>query len=427
MTQNEIIMKYDVFISYSSKDQKVVEAMCAYLEQHKVRCFVAYRDIPKGVVWAKAIVEALDESKMMVVVFSEEFNLSDQVDREIELASEDKKPILTFRISDAMFKGAKKYYLKNINWIDAFPDPEKVFDALLDNVYKLIGQPDGHKSEVDTAVSKMPYDQEVVAEPLCPCGSGKLFKDCHGKSLSSVSKVAADNKPQTQDSGDFVLKVKGVEYPMVFVEGGTFRMGSDDSEAYPWEKPVHKVTLSSYCIGKYEVTQELWEVVMGSNPSSFKGARRPVEKVSWEDCQEFIRKLNSLTGKNFKLPTEAQWEYAARGGKKSREYKYSGSNTIGDVAWYDGNSGNKTHDVGTKIPNELGLYDMSGNVWEWCSDWYGSYGSSSQTDPSGPSSGSTRVSRGGSWLDDARLCRVSNRKQDSPGLHSFDLGFRLCL
>ncbi|MBE6338231.1 MAG: TIR domain-containing protein [Lentimicrobiaceae bacterium] len=131
--------KYDVFISYSSKNQKVVEAMCAYLEQHKVRCFVAYRDIPKGVVWAKAIVEALDESKMMVVVFSEEFNMSDQVDREIELASEDKKPILTFRISNTMFKGAKKYYLKNINWIDAFPNPENLFDSLLDNVAKLIG------------------------------------------------------------------------------------------------------------------------------------------------------------------------------------------------------------------------------------------------------------------------------------------------
>ena len=134
-------MKYDVFISYSSKDQKVVEAMCAYLEQYKVRWFVAYREIPKGVVWARAIVEALDESKMMVVVFSEEFNMSDHVDREIELASEDKKPILTFRVSDVMFKGAKKYYLKNINWIDAFPHPETMFDSLLDNVCKLIGRP----------------------------------------------------------------------------------------------------------------------------------------------------------------------------------------------------------------------------------------------------------------------------------------------
>jgi len=420
-------MKYDVFISYSSYNQKIVEAMCAYLEQHKVRCFVAYRDIPKGVVWAKAIVEALDQSKMMVVVFSEEFNMSDQVDREIELASEDKKPILTFRISDAMFEGAKKYYLKNINWIDAFPDPEKVFDALLDNVYKLIGQPDGHKSEVDTAVSKMPYDQEVVAEPLCPCGSGKLFKDYHGKSLSSVSKGETDNNSQTQDYRDFVLKVKGVEYPMVFVEGGTFKMGSDDSDAYDHEKPVHNVTLSSYYIGKYEVTQELWEAVMGSNPSHFKGARRPVERVSWDDCQVFIRKLNSLTGKNFKLPTEAQWEYAARGGKKSRGYKYPGSNTIGDVAWYGDNSRNETHDVGTKIPNELGLYDMAGNVWEWCSDWFGDYSSSSQTNPSGPSSGFRRVSRGGSWFNIAGYCCVSIRFDNPPVLGSGNRGFRLCL
>ena len=425
-------MKYDVFISYSSKDQKVVEAMCAYLEQHMVRCFVAYRDIPKGVVWAKAIVEALDESKMMVVVFSEEFNLSDQVDREIELASEGKKPILTFRISDAMFKGAKKYYLKNINWIDAFPDPEKVFDALLDNVYKLIGQPDGHKSEVDTAVSKMPYDQEVVAEPLCPCGSGKLFKDCHGKSLSSVSKVAADNKPQTQDSGDFVLKVKGIEYPMVYVQGGTFKMEGGNCSKN--DKAVHSVTLSDYRIGKYEVTQEFWEAVMGNNPSHFKGPRRPVDSVSWYDCQEFISKLNSLTGKDFKLPTEAQWEYAARGGKKSKGYKYSGSNFIQDIAWCRYNSGGETHDVGTKIPNELGLYDMTGNVGEWCADWieslYNLYRVSSQTNPVGPASGFHRVVRGGSWRDGfvgSYLDIFYDRLGVVPSDCYYENGFRLCL
>lgn len=228
-------------------------------------------------------------------------------------------------------------------------------------------------------------------------------------------------------TSDFVLKVKGVEYPMVFVEGGTFRMGSYDSEASPLEMPSHQVTLSSYCIGKYEVTQELWEAIMGSNPSFFKGSRKPVERVSWKDCQEFIRKLNNLTGKNFKLPTEAQWEYAARGGKKSRGYKYSGSNTIGDVAWYDGNSGYKTHDVGTKSPNELGLYDMSGNVYEWCSDWYGDYSSFSQTNPTGPSSGSRRVSRGGCWLYNASHCRVSDRNDTYPGNRFSDLGLRLCL
>lgn len=235
------------------------------------------------------------------------------------------------------------------------------------------------------------------------------------------------NSGSGSGTGDFVLKVKGVEYPMVFVEGGTFRMGSDDSEADSSEMPVHKVTLSSYCIGKYEVTQELWEAIMGSNPSHIKGSRKPVEKVSWDDCQEFIRKLNNLTGKDFKLPTEAQWEYAARGGKKSRGYKYSGSNTIGDVAWYDGNSGDETHDVGTKIPNELGLYDMTGNVEEWCSDWYGDYSSSRQTNPSGPSRGSYRVIRGSSWLCKARYSRFSDRDLTSPDNSYIHLGFRLCL
>ena len=204
-------------------------------------------------------------------------------------------------------------------------------------------------------------------------------------------------------------------------------MGSDDSEAYDDEKPVHNVTLSSYCIGKYEVTQELWEAVMGSNPSRFKGPRKPVENVSWDDCQKFIHKLNDLTGMNFKLPTEAQWEFAARGGKRSMGYKYSGSNTIGDVTWYDENSGNKTHDVGTKSPNELGLYDMSGNVREWCSDWYGSYSSSSQTNPICPSSGSSRVSRGGCWYCIGWCCRVSYRLTRSLDYRFNYLGLRLCL
>ena len=165
---------------------------------------------------------------------------------------------------------------------------------------------------------------------------------------------------------------------------------------------------------------------MGSNPSKFKGARRPVEYVSWDDCQDFIRKLNELTGANFRLPTEAEWEFAARGGNNSRGYKYSGSNSIGDVAWYDGNSGGETHPVGGKSANELGLYDMSGNVWEWCSDWYGAYSSSSQTNPEGPGSGSYRVVRCGSWDYNARDCRVSNRYPGIPVSCGNILGLRLC-
>ena len=220
------------------------------------------------------------------------------------------------------------------------------------------------------------------------------------------------------------------EIEMVYVSGGTFTMGATSeqgSDAYSDEKPAHSVTLSGYYIGKYEVTQELWKAVMGSNPSNFKGDNLPVENVSWNDVQEFLRKLNAMTGKRYRLPTEAEWEFAARGGNSSRGYKYSGSNSLGSVAWYYGNSGDRTHAVGTKSPNELGIYDMSGNVWEWCQDWYGSYSSSSQRNPKGPNSGSNRVLRGGSWSINARYCRVSRRDYDTPVLRFNFLGFRLAL
>ena len=240
------------------------------------------------------------------------------------------------------------------------------------------------------------------------------------------------------------IVVNGVEFNMVKIEGGTFRMGAtseQEYDAFSREKPVHSVTLSDYYIGETEVTQELWEAVMGSNPSEFKGNnlsfftgnnQRPVESVSWNDCQEFIKKLNQLTGKEFRLPTEAEWEYAARGGKYSREYKYSGSNDVGEVAWYSINSGDKTHPVATKKANELGLYDMSGNVWEWCNDWYGDYQSYSQTNPTGPSRGERRVLRGGSWYSDYSdwrdwYVRVSYRGDGTPDDRYRDSGLRLAL
>ena len=225
--------------------------------------------------------------------------------------------------------------------------------------------------------------------------------------------------------------VNGVSFDMVEVEGGTFTMGAtaEQTGVFGDEKPTHQVTLPSYYIGKTEVTQELWQAVMGSNPSNFKGTNLPVEKVSWEDCKTFIAKLNALTGKNFRLPTEAEWEFAARGGNKSRGYKYCGSNTLSDVAWYVDNSDNKTHPVAAKTPNELGIYDMSGNVLEWCNDWYSSsyYTSESQTNPTGPDSGSSRVRRGGSWNYSENTCRVSRRGNTTPSFRYNYLGLRLCL
>lgn len=226
------------------------------------------------------------------------------------------------------------------------------------------------------------------------------------------------------------ITVGNVSFNMIRVDGGTFMMGAtteQGSDADSDEKPVHQVTLSSYYLGETEVTQALWKAVMGSNPSDFKGSNRPVETVSWDDCQTFLQKLNEKTGRQFRLPTEAEWEYAARGGSKSQGYKYSGSNNLGEVAWYTDNSNWKTHDVKTKRANELGLYDMSGNVWEWVQDWKGDFPSSAQTNPTGPSSGSYRVDRGGSWLNNAWNCRVSDRFDYTPYRRFNTLGLRLAL
>ena len=222
----------------------------------------------------------------------------------------------------------------------------------------------------------------------------------------------------------------GISIDMVRVEAGTFTMGAtaEMEDPYGDEKPTHQVTLTNdYYMGKYEVTQALWQAVMNSNPSYFKGDNLPVEQVSWDDCQEFLSKLNSITGKTFRLPTEAEWEYAARGGKKSRGYQYSGSNNLSDVAWYKDNSDRKTHDVGSKQANELGIYDMSCNVREWCQDWYGSYSSSSQVNPIGANSGYHRVCRGGGWYFTARNCRSSYRNSISPDGRGYDFGLRLVL
>ena len=265
-------------------------------------------------------------------------------------------------------------------------------------------------------------------------GTHIIKAERNGKTVSKTINVVqsgGDSSVKLTFFGNQTFTVNGVSFTMIAVEGGTFQMGATSEQgsvAESDEKPVHSVTLSDYYIGETEVTQELWIAVMGNNPSHYSGnPKRPVERVSWNDCQEFVKKLNQLTGKNFRLPTEAEWEYAARGGKKSLGYKYSGSDIAGVVARYEGNSGSKTHDVKTKQANELGIYDMSGNVWEWCQDWYGDYSSSSQTNPIGPSSGSDRVLRGGGWDSDARGCRVSYRNPYNPDYRYFSIGFRLVL
>lgn len=293
------------------------------------------------------------------------------------------------------------------------------------------------------------------------------FLEFDRKRKSDGSKTTPFNKKQETDG--LVFTVGNVSFKMVRVEGDKFMMGSSkelDSDAYINEEPVHQVSVSSYYIGQTEVTQSLWEVVMKKqslwevimkiqslrelvvkikslwiaftkkqslwltfiNPSYFKGPNRPVESVSWNDCQEFIKKLNQQTRMNFRLPTEEEWEYAARGGKKSDKFKYSGSDILEDVARYNLNSDNHTWNVESRNPNELGLYDMSGNVWEWCGDPYRNYSNSVQTNQFVSSAdGPSLVLRGGSWNSYNQICRVSFRISCNPNERHFNIGFRLAL
>lgn len=242
--------------------------------------------------------------------------------------------------------------------------------------------------------------------------------------LGSCKKEVA---PDT--TSNLTFDIEGVEFTMVLVEGGTFTMGAtaEQDSAAGNEKPAHQVTLSNYYIGQTEVTHVMWNAVMGRNYFNFQDDDYPVTQVTWTECQAFVEKLNQLTGRHFRLPTEAEWEYAARGGNKSKGFKYPGSNTLGEVAWYSDNSGSHTHPVATKLANELGLYDMSGNVWEWCQDWYVSYSSTPQTNPQGPDSGTFKVNRGGGFFCSTGYCRTSSRNYGIPENRSLDFGFRLCL
>ena len=273
----------------------------------------------------------------------------------------------------------------------------------------------------NTSVATVSSSGEVTAKAK---GNATISATISGTSLKASCSVTV--LPQAES-----YSVNGESFSMINVEGGTFTMGAtaeQGSDAYNEEKPAHQVTLSTYRIAQIEVTQGLWKAVMGYKPDNYKGDEYPVNCIDWNEAQEFIFKLNQKTNKKFRLPTEAEWEYAARGGSKSKGYKYAGSNTIGDVAWYSYNSFYIHHPVGTKAPNELGIYDMNGNVWEWCQDWYAAYNSAAQKDPTGPASGSEKVHRGGCYNNSARQSRVSGERGTYPTSAGGDgEGFRLAL
>ena len=354
----------------------------------------------------------------------------------LEMPPENKMRIGTMKILlalGAMFLGLTPLAGQQISNVRVEQDPALKY-------YKVTFDLSGQAGDT-YQIKAVPYKAgRELTNPRYLTGKGISAPCSPGKGLQLFWEPILEG--QEPEGWQFRISATAIPKNMVFVEGGSFQMGSNDESD---EKPVHQVTVSSFWIGKYEVTQAEWKEVMGSNPSNWKGDQLPVESVSWYDAVDYCNKRSIKEGltpcysgsgagitcnwnaNGYRLPTEAEWEYAARGGKHSKGYKYSGSNDIGSVAWYDGNSGSKTNRVGTKAANELGLHDMSGNVWEWCWDWYdsGYYAKSPGSDPRGAGSGSYRGLRGGSWGFGDGYCRVAGRSFNGPGYGDCGLGLRL--
>ena len=434
----------EVFISYKSRknapdsiDEIAANKLCEAIEASGITCWIAPRDIEPGErEYEEAIMDAIDNCQVLLIVYSCHSRKSRDMKYELKYADEKDKIIIPFIIDGSELVGVFHFRLSSVHRITANENDyqEKIPELITALQHKLkIHEPhDGFSEDNEDS------DKSNKAEAVQPNPSKKqIKKDRVSNEIEKPSKGKAEDNEREVPSGTQEVSTietiiaNDVSFNMVLVEGDKFMMGAtadQGGDAYNIEKPPHQVMLSTYYIGETQVTQELWQVVMGNNPSHFKGdLKRPVERVSWDDCNEFIYRLNKLTHRRFRLPTEAEWEYAARGGRKSRSYKYAGSNDPDEVAWYEDNSEGTTHPVCGKKANELGLFDMSGNVYEWCRDWYGIYSNDAQTDPKGPFLGSYHSARGGCWMHNIRRCRVSSRDAYiGSNKHSY-LGLRLVL
>ena len=432
-------MDHDVFISYSSQDMEAAQAICHVLEQNEIRCWMAPRNIPPGSDYGDVIEEAIKACRAVVVLFSETAAASQWVKGELNIAFEEQKTIIPFRLDETPLKGQNRVMLNKTHWIDAYPDYKTKFNDLISAVALTVGK-EVHLEQNNTPITvKVKQHKKPliwgVASVLLIAAIAMLYPVI-SKQLHSYS----------YDKQGLHVKVKGMTTlqedaltaildDMVLVDGGTFTMGNTPEMAdYLTEQDslsnnAHEVELDHFYICKYEVTQKQWRAFLSTEGKCIAdGENTAMDMLSWEDAKAFVDTLSVITGLSFSLPSEAQWEFAARGGTKSHNYLFSGNDDATEVGWTSFEELSSAHEVGGKRYNELGIYDMTGNVSEWCGDYFELYPTEKAVNPRGPEKGSNRVLRGGDFrIDNLYDMKVTTRYYDSPFVNRRAAGLRLVI
>ena len=433
-------MDHDVFISYSSQDMEAAQAICHVLEQNEIRCWMAPRNIPPGSDYGDVIDDAIKSCKAVVILYSEKAASSPWVTGELNVAFEEQKTIIPFRLDKTPLKGQTRVMLNQRHWIDAYPDYKTKFNDLVKAVALAVGKdvrldPTPIKPSEHLKKYKKPIIFGIIAAialgliiVLYPFIARQMHSYVYDKKGLHVNKKGLTS--QQEDALTSILD------DMVLVDGGTFVMGNTpEMEDYLTEQDSlsvnpHEVELDNYYICKYEVTQKQWRAFLPTDGKCLvDGDNTAMDKLSWEDAKAFADTLSAITGLLFALPTEAQWEFAARGGNKTHRYVFSGHAwDATEVGWTSFEELTSAHEVGGKRYNELGIYDMTGNVFEWCNDFYEPYSLERQANPQGPSKGSNHVLRGGDFrIDNLNDLKVSTRYYDAPFVNRKGAGLRLVI
>lgn len=432
-------MNHDVFLSYSSQNIEAAQAICHVLEQNGIRCWMAPRNIPPGLDYGDVIEDAIKACTTVVVLFSEPASSSQYVKSEINIAFEEQKTIIPFRLDHTPLSGQNRLILNKTHWIDAYPDYKTKFNDLVEAIALSLGKEVQLDTEPVSLSEKLrPHRKSVKIAVISVLAVIAFF--------SAGPYIIKQSHSFTYDKQGLHVKVRGLSAQqenalssmlddMVFVDGGTFIMGNTaDIKDYLTEQDSisrnpHEVELNNFYVSKFEVTQKQWRAFLSIEGKCINdGDDTAMDMLSWEDASIFADTLSSITGLAFSLPTEAQWEFAAKGGNKSRHYIFSGNDDATEVGWTSFEELTSAHAVGGKRYNELGLYDMTGNVAEWCKDYYGPYACVKEINPQGPEKGSNRIIRGGDFrIDNLYDMKTTTRYFDSPFTNRRGAGLRLVI